>query len=243
MTETPLALTAVVWVFVGSAVKTGRLHEPDEHNSPVPQAVWSAAFCVEQSPVLVVHTATWQTAGAGQFAALVHLAMHADIEPEIEQVKPLAQSEADAQLVLQVVPEQAKLFVQAWAFWTAHMPVEEHNPGSMTFSPEQLDAPHEMPLWYAHVPFDWQVPLHAATLPRQSLGPQQFALGMQVVAPPLVHALKPEAHVVQSPAPVQVKLPPHGTAGGGTQLPPLQVPAPTRFAPEQVALPQLVVVG
>lgn len=59
--------------------------------------------------MLVVQTATWHAAGAGQDAGVVHLAMHADPE----HVNPVAQSVLDAQLVLQVVPEQAKLFAQA----------------------------------------------------------------------------------------------------------------------------------
>jgi hypothetical protein len=72
---------------------------------------------------------------------------------------------------------------------------------------------------------------------------QQLALGIQVVALAVVHSLNVETQVVQSPAPEQVKFPPHDAGAGGTQLPPLQVPAPTRFPPEHVGLLQLVVVG
>ena len=106
---------------------------------------------------------------------MVHLAMH-DVP---EQTKLVAQSPLVAQLVLQVVPEQAKLFAQARAGLNMQLPPEQL-PGSMTLRPEQLDAPHEPPLVPVneHVPFDWQTPLHAATLPRQSLLVQQVPVAM-----------------------------------------------------------------
>jgi hypothetical protein len=62
---------------------------------------------------------------------------------------------------------------------------------------------------------------------------------MQVVELPLVHSLNPDAQVVHCPVPVQVKFPPQGAAAGATQVPLLQLPAATRFAPEHVGLLQL----
>ena len=96
---------------------------------------------------------------------------------------------------------------------------------------------------YLHVPSLWQVPPHTVPLPLQSVSPQQLFMGMHVVPLVVVHSLKPEAQVVQSPTPVQVKFPPHGAVAPGMQVPPLQVPAPTRLAPAQPALLQLLVVG
>jgi hypothetical protein len=106
---------------------------------------------------------------------LVHLAMH-DVP---EQTKLLAQSELVEQLVLQVVPEQAKLFAQARAALKTQLPAEQL-PGSTTLRPEQLDAPHDPPLVPVNeqVPLVWQMPLHAALLPRQSLLVQHVPVAM-----------------------------------------------------------------
>ena len=79
-----------------------------------------------------------------------------------------------------------------------------------------------------------QVPPQVVPTPLQSPLVQQLAFGMQVVVP---HILNPDAHIVHSPAPVQVKFPPQGAAGGITHEPLAQVPTPTRLAPEHVALP------
>ena len=137
--------------------------------------VLSAAFCVEHRPLLVEQTATWHTGAVGQDAALVHLAMH-DVP---EQTKLVAQSVLVAQLVLQVVPEHAKLLAQALAALKTQLPLEQL-PGSITFWPEQLDEPQEPPLVPVneHVPLVWQTPLHAATLPRQSLLVQHVPFAM-----------------------------------------------------------------
>jgi hypothetical protein len=50
----------------------------------------------------------------------------------------------------------------------------------MTLTPEQLDTPHGPPLVPVNeqVPLVRQTPLHAATLPRQSLLEQQVPLAM-----------------------------------------------------------------
>ena len=96
-----------------------------------------------------------------------------------EQAKLVAQSLLDAQLVLQVVPEHAKLFAHALAGLRTQVPPEQL-PGSMTLTPEQLDEPHEPPFVPVneHAPFDWQTPPHAALLPAQSLLVQQVPVAM-----------------------------------------------------------------
>lgn len=93
------------------------------------------------------------------------------------------------------------------------------------------------------MPLAWHIPPHTVPLPVHWVLSQQFAMGMQVVPLAVLHVLNVEAHVVHRPAPVHVKFPPHGAAAGGTQVPPLQVPAPTRFAPEHVGRLQPLVVG
>ena len=72
-----------------------------------------------------------------------------------EQAKFVAQSPLVAQLVLQAVPEQAKLFAHALAGLKTQLPAEQL-PGSTTLRPEQLDAPHELPFVPVneHIPFD-----------------------------------------------------------------------------------------
>lgn len=81
-------------------------------------------------------------------------------------------------------------------------------------------------------------------LPVQSLLLQQLAVAMQVVPAVVVHSLNPEAQVLlHTPAPEQVKFPPQDAGAGGTQVPALQVPGPTRLTPEQLALLQPVVEG
>lgn len=74
----------------------------------------------------------------GQDAALVQLAMHVFAEQE----KPVAQSAFDAQVVLQVEPEQAKLFAQFLGLGRIHLPAE-HVPGSCSWLPEHVNEPQE----------------------------------------------------------------------------------------------------
>jgi len=85
-----------------------------------------------------------------------------------------------------------------------------------------------------------QVPAHATGVPGHSESMQQLAIRMQ--AP--LQILKPPAHwALHTPAPVQVKFPPHATGPGMLQVPPAQVPGPIRFPTEHVAAVHPLVVG
>jgi hypothetical protein len=154
------------------------------------------------------------------------------------QAELAAQSALEAQLVLQLVPEQTKLFVQFLGLGKAQVPAA-HVPGPMTWGPEQLEPPHD-PVGNEHT-FSWQVPLHAAMVPMQSELVQQPPVGMQ--APLAAHSLKPVEEHEQTPAPVHVKFAPHGAGAGTTQEPLAHVPAPMRLPFMQMGLLQPPVAG
>jgi hypothetical protein len=82
-----------------------------------------------------------------------------------------------------------------------------------------------------------QTPPLQVVLPTQSELVQQLAAEMQA----LPHSLNPTAQVEQTPAPLHIVFPGQAAGAGSTQLPPAQVPAPTRTVPEQVGLPQVPV--
>ena len=171
--------------------------------------------------------------GCGQDAGVVHLAMH-DVP---EQAKPAAQSALVVQLVLQAVPPagQMKLFAQLLGLGNLQVPAE-HVPASTMLGDEQVALP-QATVGNEQVPVEAQIPLQAAIVfpaTMHWLLSQQLAFGMHL---PSLQTLKPAAvGQLQTPAPAQVKFPPHDAAAGGMQAPLEHVPAPTRLAPEQVGL-------
>jgi len=160
-----------------------------------------------------------------QAESLTHLATQVPVD---EHTKPNAQSAGVAQLVLQEMPEQMKLPLQLWGLRNVHTPIEQE-PGSITLVPEQLVEPHD-PVGNEQVLFAWQVPLQAASAPgaveMHSVSPQQPLVGMH--APLLAHTLKPdEIGQPHTPAPVQVRGPPHAVGVARLHTPVAeQVPVP-----------------
>lgn len=172
--------------------------------------------------------------------------MHVPDAPGFKQAKPAAQSALLAQLVLQAVPVagQMKLLAQARGAGNLQLPAL-HVPGSTTLDDEQVEVPQlTVEPGNEQVPLLPQIPSHAAKVfvaIWQPLLSQQLPLGMHR---PSLQTLNPAVvGQVQTPAPVQVRFPPHEVAAGGTQAPLEQVPGPTLLLPEQVGPLQPLVVG
>lgn len=157
----------------------------------------------------------------------------AGMQPVPHAMKPVAQVEQ------RPAPEHEKPAAQLTGIGRTQLPtLQVPVPWLWPFT--HMAAPQE-PLVYEQVcAVRLHVPGHAVEVLGQSTSMQQLPLGMQ--AP--LHSLKPLAHTaLHKPAPEQVKFPPQVVVGGGTQLPPAQLPGPTRLPSVQLAALQLAVVG